>query len=37
MSNWLLKWYSPDGSFTPDAIFDAFYLLITQGSIPDKT
>ncbi|KPK28681.1 MAG: hypothetical protein AMK69_08445 [Nitrospira bacterium SG8_3] len=37
MSNWLLKWYSPDGSFTPDAIFDAFYLLITQGSIADKT
>jgi AcrR family transcriptional regulator len=37
MSNWLLKWYSPEGSFTPDAIFDAFYLLITRGGVPDRT
>ncbi|MGD9032033.1 MAG: TetR/AcrR family transcriptional regulator [Desulfobacteraceae bacterium] len=36
MSNWLLKWYSPDGSFTPDAIFDAFYLVITKGAVLDK-
>jgi AcrR family transcriptional regulator len=37
MSNWLLKWYSPDGSFTPDAIFDAFYHVITKGAVADKT
>ena len=36
MSNWLLKWYSPDGSFTPDAIFDAFYHVITKGAGLDK-
>lgn len=36
MSNWLLKWYSPDGPLTPDAIFDAFYRLITRGDGVDK-